>query len=76
MIVWLCWAIGYVSGGQDLLNITSRPSASKGWLLAFCTTGIHALGAAADIDADSMAGQRTIGTVLGSRFTSIFSSLC
>ncbi|EJD07270.1 uncharacterized protein FOMMEDRAFT_149783 [Fomitiporia mediterranea MF3/22] len=37
----------------------------KGWLLAFCTAGVHALGAATDVEADVSAGQRTIATVFG-----------
>lgn len=76
VIVWLCWALGYISNGRNLFLGKENASASKGWLLAFCTIGIHALGAAADIEADTIAGQRTIATVLGVRFTSTFSSVC
>ena len=76
VIVWVCWALGYISNGRNLFLGKENASASKGWLLAFCTIGIHALGAAADIEADTIAGQRTIATVLGVRFTSTFSSVC
>ncbi|KAI5118399.1 hypothetical protein M0805_007533 [Coniferiporia weirii] len=75
-IVWLSWALGYVACGGALFGSSAGEGASKGWLLAFCTTGVHALGAAADIEADVAAGQRTIATVLGTRITAGFSAAC
>ena len=75
-IVWLCWAIGYVASGQPLFGPDAQEGAGKGWLLAFCTTGVHALGAAADLEADVAAGQQTIATLLGIRMTALFSTMC
>jgi len=75
-IVWLCWAIGYVAAGKPLFSFAASEGAGKGWLLAFCTSGVHALGAAADLEADIAAGQRTIATLLGKRVTGLFSALC
>ncbi|KDQ17434.1 hypothetical protein BOTBODRAFT_30233 [Botryobasidium botryosum FD-172 SS1] len=76
MIVWLCWALGYVAGGSALFGDSANKNATKGWFLAFCTTGIHALGAASDIEADIVAEQRTIATVLGERNAAAFSAAC
>ena len=73
LIVWLCWARGYADSGLPLFGPNAVDSATKGWLLALCTAGVHALGAAADIEADSAAGQRTIATVFGRRFAATFS---
>lgn len=74
--MWLCWAIGYVAAGKPLLGSAASEGAGKGWLLAFCTSGVHALGAAADMEADIAAGQRTIATLLGKRVTGLFSAFC
>ncbi|KAL5635194.1 hypothetical protein ACGC1H_003032 [Rhizoctonia solani] len=71
LIVFLSWFLGYAScralaGDRGPgWNITSIPS--KGYVLGLVTSSVHALGAAADIDADLAAGQRTVGTVLGSQ---------
>ncbi|CAE7179302.1 unnamed protein product, partial [Rhizoctonia solani] len=71
LIVFLSWFLGYAScralaGDRGLgWNISDIPS--KGYVLGLVTSSVHALGAAADIDADLAAGQRTVGTVLGSR---------
>ncbi|KAG8710397.1 hypothetical protein FRC11_004561 [Ceratobasidium sp. 423] len=71
LIVFLSWFLGYAScralaGDRGLgWRITDIPS--KGYVLGLVTASVHALGAAADIDADLAAGQRTVGTVLGSR---------
>lgn len=74
--MWLCWAIGYVAAGKPLFGSAASEGAGKGWLLAFCTSGVHALGAAADMEADIAAGQRTIATLLGKRVTGLFSAFC
>ncbi|KAH8108869.1 prenyltransferase [Phellopilus nigrolimitatus] len=76
MIVWLAWALGYVASGSPLFGVGANESANKGWLLAFCTAGVHALGAAADVEADIAAGQRTIATMLGKRLAAGFSAAC
>ncbi|CAE6488859.1 unnamed protein product [Rhizoctonia solani] len=71
LIVFLSWFLGYAScralaGDRGLgWNIADIPS--KGYVLGLVTSSVHALGAAADIDADLAAGQRTVGTVLGSQ---------
>jgi len=74
-IVWLCWARGYADSGLPLFGPDVVDSATKGWLLAFCTAGVHALGAAADVEADTAAGQRTIATVFGKRLSAAFSAI-
>lgn len=75
VIVWLCWARGYSDSGLPLFGPDVIDSATKGWLLAFCTAGVHALGAAADVEADVAAGQRTIATAFGKRFAAAFSAV-
>ncbi|KAG8745505.1 hypothetical protein FRC10_007852 [Ceratobasidium sp. 414] len=68
LIVWLSWFVGFSSccalvgrrwGVDDI--------PSKGYVLGLVTASVHALGAAADIEADVAAGQRTVATVLGRR---------
>ncbi|KAH7342086.1 hypothetical protein B0J17DRAFT_594901 [Rhizoctonia solani] len=71
LIVFLSWFLGYAScralAGDRGLGWTLSGIPSKGYVLGLVTASVHALGAAADIDADLAAGQRTVGTVLGSR---------
>ncbi|ELU40073.1 rRNA binding protein [Rhizoctonia solani AG-1 IA] len=71
LIVFLSWFLGYVScrvlAGDRGIGWKMADVPSKGYVLGLVTASVHALGAAADIDADLAAGQRTIGTVLGSR---------
>ncbi|KAL5537208.1 hypothetical protein ACEPAF_1031 [Sanghuangporus sanghuang] len=74
-LVWLCWALGYTSSGSALFGPNASEGASKGWLLALCTSGVHALGAAADLEADVAAGQRTIATMFGERAAAGFSAV-
>ncbi|QRW11839.1 UbiA family prenyltransferase [Ceratobasidium sp. AG-Ba] len=68
LIVWLSWFIGFSSccalAGRRW-DIATIPS--KGYVLGLVTASVHALGAAADIEADVAAGQRTVATVLGRR---------
>ena len=45
-------------------------------MLSLCTTGIHALGAIADVEADIAAGQRTIAVALGKRPAAVMAALC
>ena len=45
-------------------------------MLSLCTTGIHALGAVMDTEADMASGQRTIATAFGKRPAAIFAALC
>lgn len=74
-IVWICWARGYADSGLPLFGPVAVNSATKGWLLAFCTAGVHALGAAADVAADAAADQHSIATVFGKRFAAAFSAV-
>jgi 4-hydroxybenzoate polyprenyltransferase len=71
LIVFLSWFLGYVScralAGERGLGWKIMDIPSKGYVLGLVTASVHALGAAADIDADMAAGQRTVGTVLGIR---------
>lgn len=75
-LVWMIWALGYTSNGYSLFGPDNGAGAHKGWMLAFCTAGIHALGAAADIDADMVAGQCTIATQAGVRCAALFCAVC
>lgn len=71
LIVFLGWFAGFsFSGG----SISGAPA--KGYMLSLCTTGIHALGAIADVDADVAAGQRTIAVALGKRPAAMMAALC
>lgn len=68
LIVWLSWFVGFSSCCALVgrrWDITDIPS--KGLVLGLVTASVHALGAAADIEADMIAGQRTVATVLGRR---------
>ncbi|KAJ1307209.1 hypothetical protein OPQ81_001324 [Rhizoctonia solani] len=71
LIVFLSWFLGYAScralAGDRGLGWKIVDIPSKGYVLGLVTASVHALGAAADIDADLAAGQRTVGTVLGTR---------
>jgi len=69
-IVFLSWFVGYSFGDGSLSN-----APGKGYTLALCTAGVHALGAVMDVDSDAAARQRTIATFLGSRPAAIFGAL-
>ncbi|KAF5357918.1 hypothetical protein D9756_001584 [Leucocoprinus leucothites] len=71
LIVFLTWFCGFSFSGLGLGDVPS-----KGLMLSLCTSGIHALGAVIDVDADTAAGQRTIATALGHRPAAIFSAVC
>lgn len=75
-IVWLSWALGFVTGGNALLGRGTSPNAKKGWILGLCTSGVHAIGAAADVQVDAAAGQRTIATEFGPRAAVLFCTFC
>ena len=68
-IVDLTYLAGYTAGG-GLLD--ERVLRVRGHVLALCTAGVHALGAAVDADVDAAAGQRTIATVFGGRAAVVF----
>ena len=68
-IVDLAYLAGYTAGGGRL---DAQMLRLRGHVLGLCTTGVHALGAAVDVDADAAAGQRTIATVFGPRIAIAF----
>ena len=68
-IVNLAYLAGYTAGGGRL---DAQMLRLRGHVLGLCTTGVHALGAAVDVDADAAAGQRTIATVFGPRIAIAF----
>lgn len=70
VIVFISWFVGYSFGGGSLSN-----APGKGYILALCSAGVHALGAATDVDSDVAAGQMTIATFLGPRPATMFSAL-
>ena len=70
-IVFLAWFCGFSFSGLSIFEIPS-----KGIMLSLCTTGIHALGAVMDTEADMASGQRTIATAFGKRPAAIFAALC
>ncbi|KAI0695254.1 hypothetical protein C8T65DRAFT_47557 [Cerioporus squamosus] len=61
-IIDLAYLAGYIAGGGRL---DRRMLKLKGHILGLCTSGVHALGAVVDVDADAAVGQRTIATVFG-----------
>lgn len=67
LIVFLAWLVGYTFGRGKLSNIPD-----KVFVLSLCTTGVHALGAAVDLESDVAAGQTTIATFLGQRSSAAF----
>lgn len=72
LLVWLVWALGYTSTGNSLWGRSNMVESHKGWLLALCSSGIHALGAAADIEVDGSMEQQTIATFSGVRGAAAF----
>jgi 4-hydroxybenzoate polyprenyltransferase len=67
LIVFLAWLAGYTFGCGRLSNIPD-----KAFTLSLCTAGVHALGAAVDIESDTAAGQTTIATSLGQHSAAAF----
>lgn len=70
-IVFLAWFCGFSFSG---LGISDIPT--KGLVLSLCTTGVHALGAVMDTEADLSGGQRTIATHFGKKPAAFFAALC
>ncbi|TFK42595.1 UbiA prenyltransferase family [Crucibulum laeve] len=70
-IVYLAWFCGFSFSG---LKISDAPS--KGLMLGLCTSGIHALGAVMDMEADIAGGQKTIAVALGPRLAAVFAASC
>jgi len=66
-IVFLNWFVGYSFGRGKL-----QEWPSGGVVLSLCTTGVHALGAAVDVESDIVSGQTTIATSFGPRTAAIF----
>ncbi|CAE7107686.1 unnamed protein product [Rhizoctonia solani] len=69
LIVWLSYFVGFTSAraltGNLDWELVDIPT--KGYVLGLVTASVHALGAAADVEADIAAGQRTIATQIGRR---------
>lgn len=76
LIVCLSLLVGFSScrafAGQSGLRWGLADIPSKGYTVGLVTASVHALGAAADIEADVAAGQRTVATLLGRRGCAIF----
>lgn len=76
LIVCLSLLVGFSScrafAGQSGLQWGLADIPSKGYTVGLVTASVHALGAAADIEADVAAGQRTVATLLGRRGCAIF----
>ncbi|CAE6412099.1 unnamed protein product [Rhizoctonia solani] len=69
LIVWLSCFVGLTSVRVLTANLDwgIADILTKGYVLGLVTASVHALGAAADIEADIAAGQRTIATWVGRR---------
>jgi 4-hydroxybenzoate polyprenyltransferase len=69
VIVWLSCFVGFASARvlTGNLNWGLADIPTKGYVLGLVTASVHALGAAADIEADIASGQRTIATQIGRR---------
>jgi len=70
LIVLLASFVGFSFGGA---SISDAPS--KGYMMALVCSGVHALGAVVDVDADLAAGQTTIATFLGRRATALLTAV-
>lgn len=66
LIVFLCAYLGQSLGTAKLRDVPA-----KLYILAMVCSGVHALGAAADLEADLQAGQSTIATFFGRRLTAL-----
>ena len=71
LIIFLAYCVGFTFTGKS-----PAQTPGSGRMLALVTTGIHALGAIVDIEADTAAGQTTIATFLGKRPTAVFCLVC
>jgi len=70
-IVFLTWFCGFSFSGLSIFEIPSMAI-----ILSLCSTGIHALAAVMDTEADMASGQTTIATTFGKRPVAIFAALC
>ncbi|KAG8770239.1 hypothetical protein FRC12_004418 [Ceratobasidium sp. 428] len=76
LIIWLTWFIGYSSSYVlTETRLSFRDIPLEVYMLSIVVTGMHALAAAADIDADTSAGYRTVGTLLGRRACAIYTMI-
>ncbi|KAG8762279.1 hypothetical protein FRC11_010138 [Ceratobasidium sp. 423] len=68
-IVWISCFVGFTSARVLTGNLgwVLADIPTKGYILGLVTASVHALGAAADIEVDVAAGQRTIATYIGRR---------
>ncbi|KAG9086027.1 hypothetical protein FRC07_013220, partial [Ceratobasidium sp. 392] len=76
LIIWLVWFIGFISSstlagtGHGL-----KDTPLEIYMLSLAASSVHALAAAADVEADRAAGYRTIAIVLGRRGCAVFGSV-
>ena len=70
-LLFLIWFHGFSFYGTSISEVPPKAIWNN-----FCMVGGHAMAAVVDRDADAVAGQRTIATVMGKRPTLIFAALC
>jgi 4-hydroxybenzoate polyprenyltransferase len=70
-LVFLIWFFGFSLSGSSISEVPVKLAVHS-----FCAVGAHALGAAADYEADAAIGQRTIATVMGKKPAAIFAAIC
>ncbi|KAG8701816.1 hypothetical protein FRC09_005114, partial [Ceratobasidium sp. 395] len=76
LMVWLAWFIGFTSSSTltgVMRGLKDVPLEVN--MLALVATGVHALGAAADIEADKSAGYKTVATVLGRQLCAVYGAM-
>jgi len=81
-IIFLAYFSGFgfgaspAGGGTVVKSVGLRDVPSKGYVLALCAAGVHALGAVADVEADIAAGQMTLAVALAKRPAALFAATC
>ncbi|QRV93477.1 UbiA family prenyltransferase [Ceratobasidium sp. AG-Ba] len=76
VMIWLTWSVGFVSCSNMVGQSRSPMDAPiEIYMLSLAASTVHALAAAADIEADVSAGFTTIATVLGRRGVGQFGTL-
>ncbi|KAG8765224.1 hypothetical protein FRC12_007617 [Ceratobasidium sp. 428] len=76
LMVWLAWFIGFTSSSTltgVMRGLEDVPLEVN--MLTLVATGVHALGAAADIEADESAGYKTVATVLGRQLCAVYGAM-
>lgn len=70
-LIFLIWFFGFSLTGSSISEMPLRPIVNH-----LCAVAGHAMGAAADYEADAAVGQRTVATVMGKRRAVIFAAVC